>query len=575
MKKPQRKTAADDSITLDYDLFSLPTAQHKAGLAGLLLLIESMKLRRLSSLPTVMEATESGAKISFTKGSMQEVFDDLFAAAWVEVESRSRWQGKEPKRIIEKDVRQKDGATKKEKRFVYDAVQPSGNFLSAFYPADGDILLKLWRDMLWSTLRGKPTTRNVYEERAEGKHSSEGARTWKTIVKASKAHEKGKVNTEPIASSLFIGAQDVNAERVPFQGEAKQNFLLHFWAIPSLIFCPRRMKIEHRAEGGVGVSHEDAGYVLVVPEPSNLKDFLDDTRQLLRSLNPAIAGYRPKVALIDIPAEGGLEYLYHLLHKRLKNEEVHYNLAAVEIYHLEKQGNNIRTLAAERIVPDSRALRDYETLREQCGNTIYKSLRIGNLLEGRRWHERTDSAFNNNPWEVFVGVSGKTPANVRFFGTDVRKKFKAIEEELKLTKGDNPMSDDAKDDQLARRVYGLVQAYVRQKTERKSGRRYEDFKNNKDGNNKTIYPREYTVAQEKVCSDAFLAMRGRREQDFIEYFTGSICSVPQYLPEEDYVAVSDALIADWEKVKTLSMLALSACSWTTKSKQDDNEGGDK
>lgn len=75
-------------------------------------------------------------------------------------------------------------------------------------------------------------------------------------------------------------------------------------------------------------------------------------------------------------------------------------------------------------------------------------------------------------------------------------------------------------------------------------------------------PPEYIEARQKICMDAFLAMRSRRDQEFIEYFTGTICSVPQFLPSDDYVFVSQALLEEdgWERVKTLSMLALSAHS---------------
>ena len=45
MRKPDTKAAPGASVTVKYDLFDLPTAQHKAGLAGLLLQIESMKAR--------------------------------------------------------------------------------------------------------------------------------------------------------------------------------------------------------------------------------------------------------------------------------------------------------------------------------------------------------------------------------------------------------------------------------------------------------------------------------------------------------------------------------------------------
>ncbi|KUJ96916.1 MAG: hypothetical protein XD41_0136 [Desulfonauticus sp. 38_4375] len=69
-----------DKITLSYNLFDLPTAQHKAGLAGLLVLIESLKRRNVSPLPEVEEMTPSRVVISFTKESIQVLFDDLYDA---------------------------------------------------------------------------------------------------------------------------------------------------------------------------------------------------------------------------------------------------------------------------------------------------------------------------------------------------------------------------------------------------------------------------------------------------------------------------------------------------------------
>lgn len=371
---------------------------------------------------------------------------------------------------------------------------------------------------------------------------------------------------EGIASSLLVGAQDVNAERVPFQGEPQDNLLLHFWPVASQVYAPRRFTIKGELE--------DAGYVLVIPEPSDLDTFVREAADLLRSLDTTVSGYRPRDALIDVPAEGGLEYLYHLTRRRIEQSAVAPCLAAVEIYHLEKRGNDIRTLAAERVLPDQRILRGYDALRGQCRNPIIKSVRIRNLLAGRPWHEGMASVFGQYPWAFFVAHSEKTPRRVPFFGYDVRRKFDAIEAELGSGKGDNPMNDEERDDLLAQRVYRLIRAYVNQKTESKSGLKFEEFRDDKDDKGKTQYPREYREAREKVCSDAFLAMRGRRDSDFIAYFTGTICSVPQWLPEEDYLAVSVSLLADPEKVKTLSMLALSACSYLGKAAATQKQGDD-
>jgi CRISPR-associated protein Cmx8 len=111
-------------------------------------------------------------------------------------------------------------------------------------------------------------------------------------------------------------------------------------------------------------------------------------------------------------------------------------------------------------------------------------------------------------------------------------------------------SPEQKPQSLEKRIYDMIGAYVRYKAKDKSGIK-DDFKNTK-----------YLEAKEKICADVFLAMRSRRDQDFIEHFTGTICSVPQFLPSDDYIFVSQSLLEDggWEKIKALSMLALAAHS---------------
>lgn len=119
---------------------------------------------------------------------------------------------------------------------------------------------------------------------------------------------------------------------------------------------------------------------------------------------------------------------------------------------------------------------------------------------------------------------------------------------------------ETRDDALARRVYRLIGDYVLHKTKDKTGKDKSSFPKNEKGY--PVYSPDYLEAREKVSKDAFLAMRSRRDEDFVEYFTGSICSVSHFLPEEEYLAVSQALIENTGMVKNLAMLALSAHSWT-------------
>lgn len=344
-----------------------------------------------------------------------------------------------------------------------------------------------------------------------------------------------------------------NAERVPFRGTIQNNLLLHFWNLVSLIYIPKIMS----ADG----TYSYPGYVFAIPEPSNLVEFLEDLKNLLGNLETD--GQRsPYAALIAIPEQGGLDYLLRLAQQRVKGEELSYSLSGVEIYHLEKQGNNVRVRMEERIPAMGSLLHQYQSIQKAFRNPLFIFHRIRNLLDGIAWYERVDNLFAKYPCEYFVMQKGATPTTSYFFGKDANRKFRDIDKELGLSIGGGGMTVDVFNDELASRIYRLVRSYVQKETEEKSGRKYLDFKDNKDKDGRIIFPDEYKEAREKVCNSAFLAMRGRKDEDFIEYFVGTIFSGPQFLPEKDYLLVSNALMKDWGTVRNLSMLALSANSYT-------------
>jgi len=402
--------------------------------------------------------------------------------------------------------------------------------------------------MVWGTLRGIPKTRNVYEERANGKQSSVARKMWLKLLRSSAARGKRHIKTEKLSSSLFIGAQARNAERVPFVDEQENNLLLSFWPLVSPIYVPRVVTADGKTEV--------KGYVLAVPEPCHLEHFLPDVEQFLANLPTEPAGYLPRASLVDLPEEGGLEYLHSIVQHRARQTDFAFSVSGVELYHLEKQGKNTRILSSGRILPDPVALDQYGLLRKSCDNPLYKSQRIHNLLVGGPWYDGMDGVFSEHPWEFFVQTPGKTPRTPPFFAWDAKRAFHSIEEELKLQKGGAMTPENGSDDKLARRVYQLTRAYVMHRTEDKAGLSWKAFIESTRQEDAS----KYREVNAKVCSDAFLAMRGRRDADFVEYFTGTICSVPQYLPEDEFLGVSAALMSDWQKVKTLSMLALSAHS---------------
>ena len=130
------------------------------------------------------------------------------------------------------------------------------------------------------------------------------------------------------------------------------------------------------------------------------------------------------------------------------------------------------------------------------------------------------------------------------------------------------MPDSQVANDVAERIFQLARTYVQTRTERKCGIAWSDFKDRRitdpaTNKSRIDVPTKYREARESVTTHAFLRIRACHcREDFIDYFTGTLCSVPQYLPQEEFAQVSKALLdADrWEDVKSLTMLALSGLS---------------
>jgi CRISPR-associated protein Cmx8 len=148
--------------------------------------------------------------------------------------------------------------------------------------------------------------------------------------------------------------------------------------------------------------------------------------------------------------------------------------------------------------------------------------------------------------------------------------FKAPEKEMKMSDGGDSntssrkegeaMTHEKNDRALTRRVHHVIRAYVRQRAEKRAGRTWKQFEESgyKDGT--------FREAMNKVCMDAFYQIRSRHDRrDFLDYWSGTICSVPQWRQLRDYEELEqmavDLLDEDrWEDVQSLALLSLSAHS---------------
>jgi CRISPR-associated protein Cmx8 len=131
--------------------------------------------------------------------------------------------------------------------------------------------------------------------------------------------------------------------------------LLHFWPFVAPIYVP--------AVTGRDGEREFAGFALVIPDVADLEEFVRTWEQVARERGPEAAGYRPRDAVVDVAAEAGLDVArraFLVVGRREGAALTRPWLTAVDVFHVEKDGNNVRTrsVAPRRPAPrSSRRLR--------------------------------------------------------------------------------------------------------------------------------------------------------------------------------------------------------------------------
>ena len=145
-------------MTITYDLFDLPTAQHKAGLAGLILQIRSMEDRAKKGGPPAPDAVPDPRRGNDHIGDRHVHRENGSGAVrrYVRRPRSLRWrssrngQSPEPKRVEEVEETDEEGKKKRVKHFIYEVTQPRGHFLRQHLPDGEGVWLKLSRNMLWA-----------------------------------------------------------------------------------------------------------------------------------------------------------------------------------------------------------------------------------------------------------------------------------------------------------------------------------------------------------------------------------------------------------------------------------------
>jgi CRISPR-associated protein Cmx8 len=549
------KAPAVETLEIDYQLAELPSSQHRAGLARLVLMVKWLERQGTNKgICELKRLDELGATLRINELGLEALFTETYAA-FIEEQARPQPFKNKKKEIVpplREEVRQetdsKSGKTKEKTVYIYPVVIPKGAFLVDLDPsADGNkgVWVKLWRDMIWSIFRGVPATRKPFEDRAEGVCPDDAAKTWNDL--AQPLHY-----SVDLSSTYSIGAQANNAENVPFKDRARFQFLLHFWPFAAQTYVPALIN----NEGG----RDFVGYALAIPDVANLEWFCEELPKALKhNRGVELSGYRPRDCVVDLAVEGALDIL-SLLRARIavnEGERATSDLVlGVDVIHVEKQGNNIRLLGTSRLDPRASMIDEYARLRHSLWDPLFRKQRVLNLINERTWYTGFDAVLSRLPYEQSIGNKN--------FRRDARESFKnevetmheethrqmtAPEELADAEQMDSGSSPDLTFEEL---IYRLVGTYISRKLKNKYQLEWLSVKSDpkKQG--------EYEVSKGKIARDAFLSVRSRTGADFAEYFASTLCSVPQHMGEKQFETLALALHNETDKVRTLTMLALSA-----------------
>ena len=561
-----------DSLTLDYQLAELPSSQHRAGLAGLVCIIRWLErqpdFKEKTANGTLCKLTrldDLGASIALNQAGVDALFNEIYAANLKErILEKPKTKGKgDKKRTIpwkgypEPKIR-KDPKTGNEKNYYpYDEVIPAGSFLSdpaydKSVEGKNGLWIKLWRDMVWSIFRGVPATRKPFEARAEGCYGDDATNVWKQITQP-------EDYTVDLPSTYFLGAQSSNAENVPFKDRVRLQFLLHFWLYAAQIYVPSIVDNEGK--------RNFVGYALAIPDIAKLAWFCDELPEILSDRSIEKSGYRPRDAVVDLAVASALDIMKRLrdrLRQTIGEQLAEDIVFGIDVIHVEDERDKKRREkkkpslvskllihSSTRLDPEEAMLDQYAQIRDEFWSPLFRKQCLLNLINYKPWYMDFDGLLCTLPYERTIEDS--------YFQRDVREKLKAILQEEK-------QMDETTPNSIETLIFRLVSNYVSRKLKMKydlewKKSEWKGLKN--EALAKLPDYKKYSEMKMKVAKSAFLEVRSRTEQwDFIKYFTGTLCSVPQYMGTDSYVQLAKDLYDKnkYEKVRTLTLLALSANS---------------
>ena len=206
------KIQAPNLVTLEYQISQLPSSQHRAGLAGLILKIQWLQQQAefkdsIGAICKIIGLDADKATLQFNLAGITLLFRSHYNAVLEEREStKIRPNGSKNYLTIEREVYAPDtDRTELVKSYIYQDLIPTGLLIQSFDPTvnDSQIWTKLWQEATWGVLRPREKQRLPFKAIVGGTDPPEIDRIWKLL-------RDRPDEIVPLSSTQMLGVQRAN-----------------------------------------------------------------------------------------------------------------------------------------------------------------------------------------------------------------------------------------------------------------------------------------------------------------------------------------------------------------------------
>lgn len=539
-------------IELDYKLAELPSAQHRAGLAGLVLMVRELRqqpwfFERDNPVVKFIDTTEYSATLKLNLEGLKALFDLTYKALVKEsATNKKRKKTVNNKKVDREPDRIDEGS---DKPFIYYDPLPHGAFLSSWDKSIEGLWINLWRDMLFKIVKVKSASRTRFKYRMGSTfYEKDAEKLWQELQTPEKI--------VGLSGSYLLGAESKNAEIIKTQDKLKYQFLLQFWVFVTQVYRPAKLDKEGKREFWWQEGKKNfSWYAVAIPDVANLIDFCDEFQGVLEARGVEKYKILPREAIIDLPEEGALDLL-RLLKQRISRETGSQTLEdlilGVELIHVERNDSDNKTkiLSLNYVEPIMSQVDRYAEIQNAYRCPWFRKQRLLNLLNSQPKSDEPNASLKEIPaWIGFDAVLSRIPRKWLlnpYFSHDARELFN-IEGEIKV-------KNDIRTE--AQIVYQVCQHYVLSKLESKYQMAWNKEKKTATESGKPIAQAKFNEKKYKIANEAFLAVRSRTEnQAFVDYFVSTLYP---YVRKEEFAEFADKLFNQTSEIRALTLLALAS-----------------